>query len=85
MCYSRCGNSLNVYMHWECACLSKWLEKVHMSVCKTELTTFVCGHVIQCLAPENVNTCLEYNCQLLFFIEFDGYICGMNHIRFELL
>jgi len=56
-----------------------------MSVCKTELTTFVCGHVVQCLAPESVNTCLKYDCQLLFFIEFDGYVCGVNHIRFELL
>ena len=64
----------------DCACLSKCLEKVHMSVCKTELTTFACGHVVQCLVPESVITCLEYNCQLLFLIEFDGYVCGMNHI-----
>ena len=50
-----------------------------MSVCKTELTTFACGHV-QCVVPESVNTHLEYNCQLLFLTEFDGYVCGMNHI-----
>ena len=68
----------------DCAFLSKWLEKVHMSVCKTELTTFACGHGVQCLALESVNTRLKYNCQLLFLIEFDGYVCGMNHIIFEL-
>jgi len=77
MCYSRCGNSLNCIGN--CACLSKWLERVHMNVCKTELTTFACGHV-QCLVLESVNRCLEYNCQLLFLMEFDGYVCGVSHI-----